>query len=153
MHPGNHFQIQGGFKGQRNRVIDVMTFCTDELLPLHRTLDIDVQLSPLERNCNAMGQCLHVQGNEFQIEIDSMQKLYDLILTVCHEMVHVNQYARKHLVEDFPKSYWHGECHSDARCYPWEIEAWKLQKPLAHSYIKQAFTTPIKVLKTLDKRS
>ena len=153
MHPGNHFQITGGYKGQRNRVLDVMTFCVDELLPLHRTLDIFVHLGNYEAKENIMGQCLHVDANEFQLDIDNKQDLYNLIVTTCHEMVHVKQYARKELKEDFPKTLWFGKTYTDARCYPWELEAWDLQKKLAHKYIKQQKLGTIKVLKSLDKRS
>jgi len=153
MHPGNTFQITGGFKGQRERVLDVMTFCVDELLPKYRTLDIYIELGDFEAKENVMGQCLHVTGNEFQIDIDSKQNLYNLILTTCHEMVHVKQYSRKELKEDFPKTLWFNKEYSDGRCYPWELEAWKMQKTLAHKYIKQQKLGTIKVLKSLDKRS
>ena len=152
MHPGNTFQITGGFKGQRERVLDVMTFCVDELLPKYRTLDIYIELGDFEAKENVMGQCLHVTGNEFQIDIDSKQNLYNLILTTCHEMVHVKQYSRKELKEDFPKTLWFNKEYSDGRCYPWELEAWKMQKTLAHKYIKQQKLGTIKVLKSLDKR-
>ena len=153
MHPGNTFQITGGFKGQRERVLDVMTFCVDELLPKYRTLDIYIELGDFEAKENVMGQCLHVTGNEFQIDIDSKQNLYNLILTTCHEMVHVKQYSRKELKEDFPRTLWFNKEYSDGRCYPWELEAWKMQKILAHKYIKQQKLGTIKVLKSLDKRS
>ena len=152
MHPGNTFQITGGFKGQRERVLDVMTFCVDELLPKYRTLDIYIELGDFEAKENVMGQCLHVTGNEFQIDIDSKQNLYNLILTTCHEMVHVKQYSRKELKEDFPRTLWFNKEYSDGRCYPWELEAWKMQKTLAHKYIKQQKLGTIKVLKSLDKR-
>ena len=153
MHPGNTFQITGGFKGQRERVLDVMAFCVDELLPKYRTLDIYIELGDFEAKENVMGQCLHVTGNEFQIDIDNKQNLYNLILTTCHEMVHVKQYSRKELKEDFPRTLWFNKEYSDGRCYPWELEAWKMQKILAHKYIKQQKLGTIKVLKSLDKRS
>ena len=129
-----------------------MTFCVDELLPKYRTLDIYIELGDFEAKENVMGQCLHVTGNEFQIDIDSKQNLYNLILTTCHEMVHVKQYSRKELKEDFPRTLWFNKEYSDGRCYPWELEAWKMQKTLAHKYIKQQKLGTIKVLKSLDKR-
>ena len=152
MHPGNTFQITGGFKGQRERVLDVMTFCVDELLPRHRTLDIYIELGDFEAKENVMGQCLHVTGNEFQLDIDNKQNLYNLILTTCHEMVHVNQYARKQLKEAYPKTLWFGKSYTDQRCLPWELEAWKQQKPLCHKYIKEHTNYTIKDIKVLDKR-
>tara|TARA_A200000159_G_C7245543_1_gene306432 strand:- start:417 stop:878 length:462 start_codon:yes stop_codon:yes gene_type:complete len=153
MLPGNVFCISGGFQGQRDRVLSIATFCIDEMLPRHRTLDIDIHLDNYEQTENVMGSCLHVGGNEFQLNIDKKQKLYDLILTTCHEMVHVKQYARKELKEDYPRTLWYDKSYTDGRCYPWELEAWKMQKTLAHKYIKQQELGTIKVLKSLDKRS
>ena len=153
MHPCNLINVTGGFKSQRQRVLDVMTFCIDEMLPLHRSLDIEVNLGNYEKTQNVMGQCLHVDGNEFYLDIDNKQKLYDLILTVCHEMVHVKQYSRKQLKEDFPRTLWFGKSYTDGRCYPWELEAWDMQSKLAHKYIKEQTNYTIKVVKSLDKRS
>ena len=153
MHTGNLIHVTGGFKAQRERVMDIMIFCVNELLPQHRTLDIYTQLGNYEVTENVMGQCLHVHGNEFQIDIDSKQKIYDLILTVCHEMVHVKQYSRKELKEDYPNTLWFNKEYSDARCYPWELEAWNMQSKLAHKYIKNHTNYTIKALKMLDRRS
>ena len=153
MHPGNFINVTGGFQSQRDRVESTMIFCIDEMLPKHRTLDIQVHIGNYEATENVMGQCLHVTGNEFHIDIDSKQNLYNLIVTTCHEMVHVKQYARKELKEDFPKTLWFGKTYTDARCYPWELEAWDLQKKLAHKYIKQHTKYTIKAVKSLDKRS
>ena len=153
MHPCNIINVTGGFKTQRQTVLNVMSFCVDEMLPLHRTLDIEVHLGNYEKTQNIMGQCLHVDSNEFYIDIDNKQNLYDLILTTCHEMVHVKQYARKELKEDYPRTLWYDKSYTDGRCYPWELEAWKMQKTLAHKYIKQQELGTIKVLKSLDKRS
>jgi len=149
----NCIEVTGGYQGQRNRVESVATFCIDQLLPKHRTLEIDFHLGNYEQTENIMGSCLHVYGNEFQIAIDNKQKLYDLILTVCHEMVHVKQYTRKELTEQYPQSFWHGKEYTDGRCYPWELEAWDMQKPLAHKYIKQHMNSSIKDIKMLDRRS
>ena len=153
MHPSNFINVTGGFQSQRNRVESIMIFCIDEMLPKHRTLDIQVHIGNYEATENVMGQCLHVAGNEFHVDIDSKQNLYNLILTTCHEMVHVKQYSRKELKEDFPRTLWFNKEYSDGRCYPWELEAWKMQKILAHKYIKQQKLGTIKVLKSLDKRS
>ena len=68
-------------------------------------------------------------------------------------MVHVKQYSRGELKEAFPKTLWFNKEFNDARCYPWEREAWDRQSVLAHKYIKQQKLGTIKVLKSLDKRS
>ena len=77
----------------------------------------------------------------------------DIVKTLCHEMVHVKQYSRRELTERFPQSFWHGELFTDGRCYPWELEAWDMQRPLAHKYIKERTDWSIRDIKVLDKRS
>tara|TARA_Y100000033_G_C2705235_1_gene90590 strand:+ start:154 stop:615 length:462 start_codon:yes stop_codon:yes gene_type:complete len=149
----NLIGITGGFQGQRERVLDVITFCIDEMMPRKRTLDIEVKLWNCEKHERALGQCLYHGDNIFEIDIDNKQKLYDLILTTCHEMVHVKQYTRKELTEQYPRSFWYGKEYTDGRCYPWELEAWEMQKPLAHKYIKQHMNGAIKHIKMLDRRS
>ena len=149
----NLIGITGGFQGQRERVLDVITYCIDEMMPRHRTLDIEVKLWNCEKHERALGQCLYHGNNIFEIDIDNKQNLYDLILTTCHEMVHVKQYSRKELTEQYPQSFWHGKLYTDGRCYPWELEAWEMQKPLAHKYIKENMKSAIKYIKMLDRRS
>ena len=40
----NCIEVTGGFAAQRERVLDVITFCIDEMMPRKRTLDIEVKL-------------------------------------------------------------------------------------------------------------
>ena len=129
MHPGNFINVTGGFQKQRDRVQSTMVFCVDELLPRTRTLDIQVHIGNYEATENVMGQCLHVYGNEFNVDIDSKQNLYNLILTTCHEMVHVKQYSRKELVEKNLESLWFGKVYTDGRCYPWAVSYTHLTLP------------------------
>jgi len=149
----NCIEVTGGFAAQRERVLDVITFCIDEMMPRKRTLDIEVKLWNCEKYEKALGQCLFVGDNVFQIDLDNKQDLYNLIVTTCHEMVHVKQYSRRELTERFPQSFWHGELFTDGRCYPWELEAWDMQRPLAHKYIKERTDWSIRDIKVLDKRS
>lgn len=153
MHPGNCIAITGGFQAQRDRVLDVITFCIDELMPRKRTLEIDVKIWNCEKHEKALGQCMYHGDNMFQIDIDNKQDLYNLIVTTCHEMVHVKQYSRRELIDKSLKSYWKGKLHTDGRCYPWELEAWDMQRPLAHKYIKENTDWSIRDIKVLDKRS
>ena len=70
MHPGNCIAITGGFQAQRDRVLDVITFCIDELMPRKRTLEIDVKIWNCEKHEKALGQCMYHGDNMFQIDID-----------------------------------------------------------------------------------
>ena len=143
--------IIGGSKAQKKHARGMVEFCVKMLMPRMRTLDITVRLCKPQ---GAMGYCLETDNDRtFEIELDKTQSMRNLLETLAHEMVHVKQYSRKELKEDFPRTLWFNKEYNDGRCYPWEREAWDMQSILAHKYIKQHKLGTIKVLKSLDKRS
>ena len=148
MHPNNVVNVSGGTKTQRQLAYKLVEHCIDELLPRHRTLWIEVDLKKIPEKDKVVGYCQDDGENMFTIEIDKTQNAYDFMLTVAHEMVHVKQTVRRQLTERNLKHFGYGKEHSDRRNEPWEIEAWKLQKPLTHSYIKQGKRT-IRYIKSL----
>ena len=151
----NFVTVTGGNKTQRKVAETTTHQMIAELLPRFRTLDIEVKLKKFTKtDRDAIGWCLMEDNNRtFVIEINKDIGITELVTTVCHEMVHVKQYARKELKEDYPRTLWFNKEYTDGRCYPWELEAWKMQKILAHNYIKQQKLGTITVLKSLDKRS
>jgi len=157
MHPGNWLHIEGGRKKQRELSLDVMIYCVNKLLPRHTTLDLDVHIGNYTATEGIMGSCFHHDANECEIKLDKHQDTYNLILTTCHEMVHVKQYVRKELTDKhvgyppFLLNLWKGKPHMDRRNEPWEREAWDMQKILAHAYIKEHTKYTIKAIKMLDK--
>ena len=61
--------------------------------------------------------------------------------TVCHEMVHVKQYARNEMTDSFwkGKMRWRNRFIKKNTSYsklPWEREAYRKQKTLSKSYYK-----------------
>ena len=148
MHPANVVNVSGGTKTQRELAYKLVEHCIDEMLPRHRTLWIEVDLKKIPEVDKVVGYCQDDGDNQFTIEIDKTQNAYDFMLTIAHEMVHVKQSVRRQLTERNLKHFWYGKEHSDRRNEPWEIEAWKLQKPLTHSYIKQGKRT-IRYIKSL----
>lgn len=99
-------------------------------------LGIEIKLTPNLRNKKkAYGLCCPAypesKHREFDIELDSNLSQRSILEALCHEMVHVKQYARGELQEKFVqslvKTYWMGsEIDHDNLDYwdrPWEIEA------------------------------
>ena len=152
MHPNNTVRVSGGLAAQRDLTAQIIEHCVDQLLPRHRSLWIEVELKKIYPKENAVGYCQDDGGNMFTIEIDKMQNLYDFILTICHEMVHVKQNVRRELTQRGLRHYWYGKLHTDRRNEPWEREAWKLQRRLANSFIKEQTDWLVKDIKQLDKR-
>lgn len=126
----NDVLVLGGPAKEREVVEAVVHWCIKKLMPRVRTLEIEVKLT----NCSSYGYCLEADDHKtFELEIRKGLNLYDLISTVCHEMVHVKQYYRKELCPSH-KRWKTKRMPSDGLDYmdqPWEKEAFKLEGVLA----------------------
>ena len=157
MHPGNTIKVCGGLAKQREIVKGVITHCIEQLLPRHRTLWIEAEFKNLDRD-QVLGYCYATDHNFYTLELDKYQKVYDLITTTCHEMVHVKQGVRGELTEKHLKLYWEGKEHADDNSnnhlgpkVPWEREAWDKQEGLAHSFIRNTGNR-VKNVKSVEER-
>jgi len=110
------------------------------------TLDICVHLDKLPE---ADGYCLAVTNREFNLEIEKTLTEDDFITAICHEMVHVKQFARGETkdVNLFTKQ-WKGidylSAYSTVDEYmtlPWEKEAYEMQEILLKKFKKSAENT------------
>ena len=136
----NNIMAWGSNKKKRKLAEDVVGFCCSSLMPRIKTMDICIQLSKdLEHHD---GFCLCVNPREFVIEINCNLDDDDFIETVCHEMVHVKQHARREL-EDMTLSLkrWKGEdwitlfsSIEDYMNFPWEKEAYEMESILRDRY-------------------
>lgn len=127
----NIVSVTGGNKFQREVAEKTVAFMIERLLPRFRTLEIEVVLKKMTDD--AVGYCMMQDTNrEFEIECSKDLSLKDLVTTICHEMVHVKQYARKEMSDN--GFTWKRKKISDKTSYwdlPWEKEAYKMQDKLA----------------------
>lgn len=137
----NCIEVRGGKAYQKEYVKSMVEYCIKMLMPRMKSLDINVVLKDIK--ADAYGYCLSETTREFEIEIHNKLPLRKLLTTVAHEMVHVKQYARKELKNDYD---WQGRTYSPKKCnywdQPWEIEAhgrecglfvrWAEENKLAH---------------------
>ena len=92
----NLVEANGGNKTQRDIAIKVVNYLCKRLMPRVRTLNIEIQFKKIK--CDAIGYCMMTDDNRtFEIEIDKKQNIKTLVTTICHEMVHVKQYAKKEM--------------------------------------------------------
>ena len=138
----NCITVSGGTKRKRALVESVAEFMVQQLLPRHRTLDIEIILSNLMKESGVCGFCNAYTDREFMIELDKTLDHYDLIETICHEMIHLKQYARKELTKyNFKEQtvLWKNNSYSiEAEEYnnsPWEIEAYEYEFIYAEKYL------------------
>ena len=117
----------GGNKKQRELVNDVAYWCVNKLMPRMKKLDIEIQINNLKNN--AVGYCMMQDDNRtYEIEVDKKLDIEEMIVTICHEMVHVKQYARNELGINDKND---GQNYFDL---PYEKEAYELQEILLKQY-------------------
>lgn len=129
--------VQGGKEYQRKYIQSIIEFCHSKLMPRMYNLNINVKLRKFPEDENAYGYCMSdPEGDaerkdrprDFELDIHSKMPLRRLLETICHEMVHVKQYAQGELYvsERTAKHRWQGEWVNKDPDYwdqPWEIEA------------------------------
>lgn len=147
--------VKGGTTSQKKHIKSLVEFCAEKLIPRVHNLDIRVHLKDLSKS-DAYGFCSSDPDGDaerqdrprvFEIEIHRNMRLRKILETLCHEMVHVKQYARGELYQSSrtAKHRWQGRWVSDNQDYwdhPWEIEAhgrecglfirWAEQNKLGH---------------------
>ena len=132
----NFIEVNGGNKTQREICENVAHHMISKLLPRFRTLDITINL--LNIKSEAIGFCMMQEKNQFEIEIDKKLSIKEMVTALCHEMVHVKQFARKEMVDGIETGVarWKSKKISLDTNYwdlPWEKEAYRMEKKLATS--------------------
>ena len=127
--------VRGGSAKMREDVRNCAEYCAVKLMGPRLARNVDV-LIRLKKNGmgNDYGTCIweddNVRPREFTIEVYSAMRKRRIMETVCHEMVHVKQYARnemKDMASSSSKTRWKGrDIDRDTVDYydlPWEVEA------------------------------
>lgn len=123
--------VVGSNKTKRDIAYNVVYFMLQKLLPRLRNIEIEVKFSKMTDD--AVGYCMMLDNNrEYQLEISRDLNIKELVMTICHEMVHVKQYVRNEMKEG--QMVWKKKpVASDTKYYdlPWEKEAYAMQASLA----------------------
>lgn len=121
----------GGNKTQRQISENVVNYMIKYLMPRLRNITVEVRLRKM--TSDAVGYCMMLDNNrEFEIEISKDLSIKELVMTICHEMVHVKQYVRKEM--DERGQVWKKKPVAKGTPYydlPWEKEAYEMQAKLA----------------------
>ena len=151
----------GGTKKQRRLAERVAEYCIEELMPRHRTLDIEIHLNNCRKESGVYGLCYAMNTErEFTIEIDkTIDKFKNgkpkkagrelFIETVCHEMVHVMQTAKGLMIDRVRptklgyrrlwknrKGTYTDHTKKPYSRQPWERQAYEMEGPLKKKYLK-----------------
>ena len=131
----NFVEVNGGNNVQKEICHKVVSHMIKKLLPRFSTLDITVDLVKIKSD--AVGFCMMLDTNRnFNIELDKGLGIKDMVQALCHEMVHVKQYARNEMNDGIVKgrAKWKNQFIKEDTNYwdlPWEKEAYRMEKKLA----------------------
>ena len=126
--------VVGGKKKEKEIASEVVHWCVKKLMPRLQKLEVEVAIKDTKE---LEGYCVQCDDREYEIGIKRGLSLYDLIATICHEMVHVKQYVRKEMDQGYR---WKTRTISEDTDYlelPWEKEAFRLEERLAMECFKE----------------
>ena len=157
----NQVTVRGGRKPQRALVEKVAYWCIGELMPRHRTLDIDIFLTHCFEEHAWAWVYAGETDREFFMEVDKRIGLFKngkkkkcgrelLIETICHEMVHVMQTATGRMIDRiYPKKEGYRKLWKNLRTglyvehtdtsyskLPWERQAYNMQAELTKKFMR-----------------
>lgn len=132
--------VVGGNKYQREIVTKVAEYALNRMMPRMKRLEVLITLKGLKSE-GVEGWCMEVNNRLFDVEVERTLSIKELVTCVCHELVHVKQYARKEMVDYYDKKkmarkirwkrcvYGYGTAYARM---PWEKEAFRMQETLAN---------------------
>ena len=139
----NIITVSGGNVAEKRMVENIGSWCIKKLLPRYRTINLHFKLKKLPHGEYGYCQPIDEKCKSFVVIVQRGLKLFDIITTVTHEMVHVKQFVRKELEEECGRQKWKKKFISESTEYrqlPWEKEAFKLQDELAIECLKDIYS-------------
>lgn len=132
----NYIEVKGGKKDKKELAEKVISWYLKKVMPRYKTLDITVSLTNCMDTSLAYGYCMRTENDRtFELEIDKNLRLFDFVSTICHEMTHLKQYARREMVQlDDGRTRWKKKIYPEGYDYsksPWEKEAFRVENELA----------------------
>ena len=127
-------------KYRKTAIVDAVMFATKTLMPrIRKPVYINIRtIHKLTEKQGVYGDCMDEGDREFTIRIDVSLPLNEMISTIIHEMVHVQQYLTGKLkykwVNEvvFEKNVYNWDMDYETR--PWEIEAHAKEKKIKELY-------------------
>jgi|TARA_B110000977_G_C11032355_1_gene475777 hypothetical protein len=148
-----HVTISGGSKSQKKYVRSVAKFCVTKLMPRLVKSDLHLKIKLSKLKSEELGYCLPLvddgdradRPRYFEIELNSKLILRKLLVALCHEIVHVKQFAQGELYDSMSneKTRWQGKWIVAPEYWerPWEWAAYGREYPL---FIKWCETNDIR---------
>ena len=135
--------IRKSSKKREQAITDAVIFACNQLMPrVRKPFYINIRpIYQLTETQGVNGDCMDEDDREYTIRIDASLPINEMISTVLHEMVHVQQFLTGKLKQPRPGAAvykrvdYDWEMNYDDR--PWEIEAHSREKQLAEIYFAE----------------
>lgn len=139
------FKINNATKEQKIAVKEIVPWVLNYLLgkKLTKNIELTIKFKKIRNKERVEGTSTWEDNNhkprEFTIEIDKEMSLESIIITLCHELVHIKQMATGEMKDLFRGKYdllWRGSKISTKNMkipywdWPWEIEAFGREEGL-----------------------
>lgn len=127
-------------KKRHDAIMNAVMFACKQLMPrVRKPFYINIRPIPkLTETQGVNGDCMDEEDREFTIRIDVSLPLNEMISTILHEMVHVQQFLSGKLKQPQPgKAVYKRvdyDWEMDYNDRPWEIEAHTKEKQLAEAF-------------------
>ena len=130
-------------KKRHDAITSAVMFACNNLMPrVRKPFYINIKpIHKLTETQGVNGDCMDEEDREFTIRIDVSLPINDMVSTILHEMVHVQQFLSGKLKQPRPgfavykRVDYNWEMNYDDR--PWEIEAHSKEKQLAEKYFAE----------------
>jgi hypothetical protein len=123
-------------KGTKSFISMVVKFFEQELKLKNSTWSLDVYIKRgMALETGSKGIVTRVGPKCLLMILDSSLDIERLVITIAHEMVHVKQFAKGHIVSSLFKKtqYWRGKrVRENYYNRPWELEAFAKERILAN---------------------
>ena len=86
-------------KVKEDLICQLVNFCQEQMFPEIDDVHLNFE-GILPKYNDYHGDCLYEEDNEFTIRLNKRLTIPQLEITLCHEMVHVNQYLRGKEMDD-----------------------------------------------------
>lgn len=122
------YELHNCPKKIENQVHEAMSFVVN-LLSLPENVWVDIEF---QNGDQSLGGCVDMEDGDFLIDINKRQPLKELIVTLFHEMKHVEQTATGRLNQTI----WDGISYKDTPYLerPWEKEAYEFESKAISTY-------------------
>lgn len=94
----------------------------------------------IETSGMAIDMCQFEKEKIFFIGLKSNQTLNNFCITLCHELVHINQMVKGKLISVENGHFWAGKYYNNTTPYldrPWELQALSLQEILYRRFLEE----------------